>query len=874
MFPKKAYRSAAVAGGKPRSFFRRLRKARKKYSAEFGQSVARIGVTVVIWIYWGVLAVFFPGDDLRVHEMFWVGVLSSLFNAGLLAWFLTALNESHARRVISILSDYVTLSLFLIVGEQTTAPLLVFYLWVIFGNGFRFGVPYMMFSSALSVLSFATVAFASDFWRDQIFSTAGILLSMIVLPIFARQLIITLQSAKQAAEAANESKTRFIAMMSHEIRTPLNAVLGLTDLLSGTPLNSDQRQMVTSLRASGASLMDLVNDVLEYTKIESGAASRSAEKFDFFRLLSTVQAVAYPLARNKGLSFNICIAPRTPQFVCTDRAHLQKILINLVGNAIKYTDTGSVSVQIEPEGATAGGEARLVIEVIDSGVGVAQEELSRIFDRFTQASDPAAAGRGGAGLGLAICADLVKLLGGDIAVESEVGQGSIFRVSFPFDAIGADTGDAPRPQSDPDLAAAGSARAPRLEAVVIGDVGEKFLSRLKGEGVACTRMDCLAGAAAAAEKNSERAVPAFVRLSAAALREVDEALREGGNLGVMRRPVVFVTHNDASGLIDLAKRKSDAVIAADADDDAVRSIVAYVQSVVSFARVETDQRQSSPTKCRALKVLVAEDNEMNRQIAARMLRELGHEPSLAVNGEEALEMMSREDFDLILMDVNMPVVNGLEAAKLCRLGERGGRRTPIAALTADVTRTQRHACLDAGIDTVLHKPITLAVLEAELRKLTGVGRAQDPRLAIGASAPSGTSDAAPGLEARGNGKAAGASELAVLDLERFADLKSLDPNGSFIEKISTAFLADAREMLDEIRASLAAGDRDRLQKARHAMRSSALNIGAERIVELCLDAQTIGEDDVADAGGAFAATLEHELASVRQVLAAQLKRPV
>lgn len=860
-----------MAGDKPRKFLRRLRKARKKYSAEFGQSVARIGVSVVIWIYWGVLAVFFPGDDLRVHEMFWVGVLSSLFNAGLLTWFLAALNESHARRVISILSDYVTLSLFLIVGEQMTAPLLVFYLWVIFGNGFRFGVPYMMLSAALSVLSFATVAFASEFWRDQIFSTAGILLSMVVLPIFARQLIITLQSAKQAAEAANESKTRFIAMMSHEIRTPLNAVLGLTDLLSGTSLNSDQRQMVTSLRASGASLMDLVNDVLEYTRIESGAASRSAERFDFFRLLSTVQAVAYPLARNKGLSFNVCVAPRTPQFVCTDRAHLQKILINLVGNAIKYTDTGAVSVQIAPEAAAGGDEARLVIEVIDSGVGVAEEELSRIFDRFTQASDPAAAGRGGAGLGLAICADLVKLLGGEIAVESEVGQGSIFRVSFPFDAIGAEADPAAPQEPRPS--------APRrLDAVVIGDVGEAFLSRLEAEGVACARRDSLTGSAEAAdhaEPKSEQAVPAFVRLSAAALKEVDEALREGGNLGVMRRPVVFVTYNDASGLIDLAKRKSDAVIAADAGADEVRSIVAYVQSVVSFASIETDQPQSSPKKCRALKVLVAEDNEMNRQIAARMLRELGHEPSLAVNGEEALEVMSREDFDLILMDVNMPVVNGLEAAKLCRLGERGGRRTPIAALTADVTRTQRHACLDAGIDTVLHKPITLAALEAELRKLTGVGRAQDPRPANGAAAESETMDARPSFAPAEKGKAAaGANELAVLDLERFADLKSLDPNGSFIEKITAAFLADAREMLEEIRASLAAGDRDRLQKARHAMRSSALNIGADRIVELCLDAQTIGEDDVAEAGGAFAATLEQELASVRQVLAAQLKRPI
>ena len=827
---------------------RRIRRARRRAPEEYGQAVARITLTAILWAYVVVGGAFFFDDSELIANLIAIGSVPTATNSALFAWLLIHPETSRLRRVITITSDVVTLSLALIVGGKPSSPFLVIYLWIIFGNGFRFGNAYMLLSAVMSVLSFAIVAAVNPYWRNHIFDALGILLSMVVLPIFARALITRLQEAIMQAEAANAAKGKFIAMMSHELRTPLNAVLGLTDIMSGTKLDTDQRRMLAAMRSSGATLLDLVDDVLEYSRVEAGDIETKPAEFDLIKLLASISAMMEPLATSRNLRFNMHVAPDVPRRLHCDRSHLQKVLINLIGNAIKYTDEGEVIVSIDccEDG---GWSAR----VRDTGVGIAEDDVAHIFDRFTRVGEADKNTRGGAGLGLAICRDLVQFLDGEITVDSKVGVGSEFCVSFKPEMV------VPSDEPQVDLTARKIvllAREPLAQLVtealepsgakikkveMVNDLVESFM---EGDGdrplLLMEPRDVWM-----------RELRAFVCISGGAVLVAHLVTLADDEVEIKQNCIVFSrSHASPENVAQELPRALDII------------------ERLEGGRADLwdgDAKRGRAT--RELEILVAEDNDLNRQIAARMLQELGHKPTLVSDGEEAIEMMSQASFDLVLMDVNMPILDGVEATKMHRVAERGRQRTPIVALTADVTRAQRHACLEVGMDDVIHKPVSMSSLRSAIERNVWIDGDREEE---GIATLRGSSEEIGVLHSA----AAVPKSIPALDAARITELDELNADGVFLEKLAQAFLSDASETLNEISESLRDNDLPRLQKARHALRSSALNIGASRVTEVCLEAQTITASTLAERGGQFAEDVKHELAAVRQELSSRLRRPV
>jgi two-component system sensor histidine kinase RpfC len=333
--------------------------------------------------------------------------------------------ESVARRLIGMVFDLGIFSYGMHVGGETFALLYPIYLWVIFGNGFRFGVPYLLAATATSVITFGIVIATTPFWQAHLGLAAGLIAGLILLPLYVSTLIRKLSEAKREAEEANRAKGAFLASISHEFRTPLNAIIGLSDLIGNTRLDSEQQEMSETIGKSGRQLLALINSILDFSRAEAGKISIRAADFDLVSTLGEIRSILALEAQRKGVQLAIHCTARTPQLLVGDKHHLEEVLTNLAGNAVKFTDHGYVAIAVDSV-ACDGDNVRLRFEITDTGIGISPEAQTRIFDRFTQADETIIDRFGGTGLGLAIAKQLVELQGGTIGVESTPGRGSTF----------------------------------------------------------------------------------------------------------------------------------------------------------------------------------------------------------------------------------------------------------------------------------------------------------------------------------------------------------------------------------------------------------------------------------------------------------------
>ena len=353
----------------------------------------------------------------------------------LLAHLLADPAPRPARRFVGMALDMLVLTMGLLIGQGTAALFYPFYLWITLGMGFRYGRTYLLVSAVSSLLSFALVIAMTDYWRTQPALAAGLWVALLVLPAYALSLLTKLTDALARAEEANRAKNRFLATMSHELRTPLHAIIGMADLLRASPLRAEQQDMIRTVRSAGQTLLEMIGDLLDVAKIESGTMTVQPAPFDLHALLATVRALLHHQARDKGLQLRLTVEPSVPYRLDGAARSLQQILVNLVTNAIKFTDTGSVTIKVLAE-AIEPDKVMLRIDVHDTGIGIPLRVQEHIFERFAQVDESTTRRHGGTGLGLAIARQLANLMGGFLVVDSTPGVGSCFTFRAPFGRTG------------------------------------------------------------------------------------------------------------------------------------------------------------------------------------------------------------------------------------------------------------------------------------------------------------------------------------------------------------------------------------------------------------------------------------------------------
>lgn len=597
---------------------------------------------------------------------------------------------SQKRQLFSMVMDVCATSHAMYLTNDVGAIFIGVYLWLVIGYGLRYGRTMLIITYITSLIGFVTASLLSNHWQYNIVAFYGLLFTLVSVPLYALALLTRLKDATNKAESANKAKSQFLSHMSHEIRTPLNGIVGACSLLASTPISKEQKKLFDVVHSSSELLVQLVNDVLDISQIESGKIVSKVDNFNLQHLIESAVHLFSTQAKAKNVLLSYDIANDTPLILRGELLHIKQVLVNLIGNAVKFTESGSVSVTVKVTKQNEN-QANIMFEVVDTGIGIEEGAIKTIFESFTQANNSIKNKFGGTGLGTTISKNLIAFMGGDLKVESKLG------------------------------------------------VGSKFWFEIE------------------LNKDSENLVENQIK----------------------------------PNLVNAQASSSEIIVLSDFKKPAKKQIKSY-------------------------RILVADDNEVNSMIITQILLQENHQVDVVKNGELALDKLRDKDYDLMILDGNMPIMGGMEVIQIYQALNIGQPQIPAIILSADATTETIESFKEVGVGAYLTKPIQINLLIQTIEDVVSQSTFKTAKVIDYT-----------------NAKPDSQNDVVLLNVSRLDSLKQLDANSRFIEKLILDFMADTERRMVSLNAYAKARDFIKIKACAHTIAGSSGNVGADELAKLC-----------------------------------------